>query len=102
MTIDNNIMAVIAVLKHPGLLVSCVRRNISTELNEMLKDINVKPNDLSLTYSVRIEMLIEVDGIFNKYIGGFEVFDSDMYLGSAIVIERCLKCIDDIVARAKK
>ena len=102
MTLETFKMEAISVLTHPGLLTVCVRRLLSEERNSQLRSINVRADDLSLSYKITIDMLLEHNGQLDNMRHAFEIPDFTQGLSSALVIERCLKHMDDMVTRSGK
>ena len=102
MTLDTFKLEALAVLTHPGLLTACVRRVSSEERNGQLRSISVRHDYMSLSYMVTIDMLLEHNGQLDAMRHAFEIPDFTQGLSSALVIERCLKHMDDMVTRSGK
>ena len=102
MTLDTFKMEAIAVLTQPGLLTACVRRLLSEERNSQLRSINVRLDDLSLSYEIMIDMFIQYDDYKVLRRSTFEIPEFTTGLSSALVIEMCLDHIDSMVMRPGK
>jgi len=99
LTLDTFKMEAITVLDQPDLLTACVRRLLSEERNRQLKDIRVKHDYMSLSYLIRIDMLI---GDADLRSGMIEIPEFTTGLSSSLVIEKTLNRIEDIVTKVGK
>jgi hypothetical protein len=88
-------------MKHPDVVMQMVRRLSSDKRKEQLQRIVIKISTFSLSYRVYIEMRFGPEGARTMHIDSFQLPDFIAEPGTTLVVQRCLKLMDQMAESAE-